>query len=143
MNDKSPMHSPTTDDEPRGRIVGLSDKWNLNRCCVSSKPVFPVEVDYFRSARDPGTISLMCSISERERALSESVRESISAHASSKFLRHRVRFQMDMLSRGSTRTPLAACRIVRTRQVLFHRGKACISSPDRRRSCTSLDAAEV
>src|SRR5947209_5280443 len=92
---------------------------------------------------DPGKISLMCPVSDWESALSEAVRESASAHASSKFPRHRVRSQMDMLSRGSTQTPLAAFQISRTRQELFHRGKACISFPDRRRSCTSLGSAEV
>src|SRR5450631_624097 len=95
------------------------------------------------SAGHPGTVSLLCQVSERVSALNAWARGSASAHASSRFLRHRVRFQMGMPSHGSTRTPLAACRIVRTRQELFHREKACISSPDRRRSCTSLDAAEV
>jgi hypothetical protein len=93
--------------------------------------------------RLPFLVRLVHGYYGRESALSESVRESVSAHASSKSPRHRVRSPMDMPSRGSTRTPLAACRIFRALPEVFHRGKACISAPGRHRSCTALGGAEV
>jgi hypothetical protein len=48
MNDKAPMHSPATDNEPRARVVGFSDK-----------PLFATYTVMTLSARHPGSTSAL------------------------------------------------------------------------------------